>query len=72
MKGLIDIGLEGCKGIYKAYRYYYEFIVSIISTEGRLPFVPYLDSKVVIYVLKVDFTEVFSPCNSVYNLSNQW
>ena len=72
LKGLINIGLEGYRGIYKAYRYNYEFVVSIISVESRLPFVTYLDSKVVIYVLKVDFTKVFSPYDIVYNLSNQW
>ena len=49
----------------------YDYIERDHHIESCLLFVTCLDFKVVIYVLKVDFTKVFSPYNTVYNLSNQ-
>jgi hypothetical protein len=44
--------------------------MAVLGPESRLLFISYLNSKAVIYVLKVDFAKVLSPSNLVHNLSN--
>ena len=44
--------------------------MAVLGPESYLPFVSYFDSKVVVDILKVDFTKVLSSSNLVYDLIN--
>jgi len=44
--------------------------MAVLGLESYLLFVSYFNSKVVVGILKVDFTKVLSSSNLVYNLIN--
>ncbi len=46
--------------------------MAVLGPESRLLFVSCFDSETVVGILEVDFTEVLSSSNSVYDLTDQW
>jgi hypothetical protein len=68
LKGDIYIVLKTYRGVRKAKRYYYIFEIAILSTEGYLLLITLLNTDLIIGVLDVDFTKVFSASKIVKNL----
>jgi hypothetical protein len=68
LKSDIYIVLKAYKDIRKTEEYYYIFEIAILSTESYLPLIILLNTDLIVSVLDVDFTKVFSTSKIVKNL----
>jgi hypothetical protein len=67
-KGDIYIVLKAYRGVRKAKGYYYIFEITILSIEGYLLLIILLNTDLIVGVLDVNFTKVFSASKIVENL----
>jgi hypothetical protein len=68
LKGDIYIVLKTYRGVRKAERHHYIFEIAILSTEGYLLLITLLNTDLIVGVLDVNFTKVFSVSKIVKNL----
>ena len=57
LEGAINVGLEGCRGIYKAKGHDKIFKMAISGMKCRLLFISFTYLNAIIYILKVNFGE---------------
>jgi hypothetical protein len=68
LKSDIYIVLKAYRSVRKTKEYYYIFEIAILSTEGYLLLITLLNTDLIVGVLDVNFTKVFSVSKIVKNL----
>jgi hypothetical protein len=68
LKSDIYIVLKAYRSVRKAEGYYYIFEIAILSIEGYLLLITLLNIDLIVGVLDINFTKVFSASKTVENL----
>src|SRR5258705_12413060 len=71
-EGVIHHGLEGGRGVTKTEKHDERFKHPTIGFEGGFPFIPFLDSNVIVPPMDIELTEDLCVFKFVRDIGNEW